>query len=628
MKGDEGGCPLSIIILNQFITYKPMHLHEDNEIFAGERLYDPDAHLDEEGTKEHLDRYKFALNILNGSEIVVDAACGSGYGSAILAKKVKKVIGLEISDHALNYAKSHYNASNLEFRKADLGSKLDIPDAFCDAVICFETLEHIVTQEAALAEFRRILKPNGLLLISTPDRDLMSEGGEESDNPFHVKELNKKEFLDLTGSFFKVEALYGQAPMRNMPGWKRALKIFRRINFLRKSKQWFAKKLGITRFLHKHFIPTVYMPIERITKEEPSRFYILIAACRNDQAGMRQVFSSSSFPCPACGSSHVRNLYKNLDKTYRVNLFKIQRQLNVAKCMACGTAFTQPQLDYQEIAPYFSDAYGSFQVKSRKITNPLARVQAYLKRATLNHFFDYGDRKWWGFVLYPIGVLLRHFPEKVQNGRVLDVGCGSGNFLANLKDLGWETYGIDPSPVAVRVAQDRGLKNIFCGTLGETHFEENFFDAVVLFHVFEHIPNPDIVLPMIKKTLKPNGQLIIGVPNFASFGSCIFKKHWAGLSFPLHYVHYDKNSLAHILHKYEFKIQSVYYANLFSDIVAVSPESMANAYFGYKTPRWIGRCFYFLNFVGNGLDYLFGNLLANIFGIGAQITIVSKNGKQ
>ncbi len=252
------------------------------EFSSGERLYFPYEKIKEDplgATKEHLDRYQFALGFLKGGEVVLDAACGSGYGSQILAKKAKKVFGVDASDHAVAFAQKTYTENNLSFEVADLNKPLNVPDNSCDVIVSFETLEHVYSQENMLSEFRRVLKPNGLLLISTPDKDLIS-GGLKSDNPFHIKEVNKKEFLYLLNKFFKVENVYGQTGLIVFPLWKRILRSFRYIAPLRKFKQFAIRKLGLAQMVHRHFAPEKYIPIEKAEMPGPNNFYVLIAVCR------------------------------------------------------------------------------------------------------------------------------------------------------------------------------------------------------------------------------------------------------------------------------------------------------------------------------------------------------------
>lgn len=245
-----------------------------------ERIYDPDLNSEEKGIREHLGRYDLALGFLKETDVVLDAACGSGYGSDILAGKARKVLGLDFSDHAIQHARKNYPKKNIVFEKADLGKGTGLPDDSVDVIVSFETLEHILGQDEMLAEFKRILKPDGKLIISTPDKDILS-GGLESDNPFHLKELDKEEFLSLLGKYFILEELYGQGILTQLPFWKNFLKKFRKITFLRKMKQRLMRFLNLERTIHKHFAAEAFTEITKIPVSGKNSYYVLIALCLN-----------------------------------------------------------------------------------------------------------------------------------------------------------------------------------------------------------------------------------------------------------------------------------------------------------------------------------------------------------
>jgi len=329
--------------------------------------------------------------------------------------------------------------------------------------------------------------------------------------------------------------------------------------------------------------------------------------------------------CPLCQHKEVKTLYSGLEKVYRVDHFAIQKKLAIKKCDFCQVIFSDPQLTYEELKTYYSADYGAFHVKKRN--NFFGKIQNFIKEEILRQFFGYGQKKWWRFALHPFKISLAHYPPKIANGRLLDIGCGAGNFLVNVKKLGYDVYGIDPSPIAVRVAKDQGLKNVYQGILEAGQFEKSFFDIITMFHVFEHIINPRDTISEIKKILKPDGLLIISVPNFSSLGSKIFGKYWAGLSFPLHYFHYHKKYLSLLLESYNFSLVNAYYANLFSDIFVSSPENILNLVNNYQPPPALKKFLALSNLFWGGIDYLAGNSLAHFFKSGSQITVISKNNK-
>ena len=157
---------------------------------------------------EHYHRYAFAKRLIAGKTIL-DAACGEGYGSNILAETAKQVTGLDIDSESIEHASLRYKKNNLRFVQ---GSCADLPfedDSF-DMVISFETLEHLEQQQEMLVEFSRVLKKDGILIISTPDKKHYSDATGFK-NEFHVKELYKEEFKQLLNSHWQHQTWYSQA---------------------------------------------------------------------------------------------------------------------------------------------------------------------------------------------------------------------------------------------------------------------------------------------------------------------------------------------------------------------------------------------------------------------------------
>jgi len=160
--------------------------------FTGERFI-PGAGLDGELVIEHYQRYQAAVELIAG-KVVLDAAAGEGYGSAILAERAARVYGLEIDARAVAEAKSKYRQTNLHFIQGTI-AHLPFPSASLEAVTSFETIEHVPAelQEAFLGEIKRVLKPGGILLISTPDKRLYSDLPGYR-NEFHLREFYRDEF--------------------------------------------------------------------------------------------------------------------------------------------------------------------------------------------------------------------------------------------------------------------------------------------------------------------------------------------------------------------------------------------------------------------------------------------------
>jgi 2-polyprenyl-3-methyl-5-hydroxy-6-metoxy-1,4-benzoquinol methylase len=157
---------------------------------------------------EHYHRYAFVKRLVKDKK-VLDAACGEGYGSYILATEACQVTGLDIDQLSINHANNKYKKSNLEYRQ---GSCIDLTfkdDSF-DCIISFETIEHLLEQQQMLDEFNRVLKPNGFIVVSTPDKKHYSDESGFT-NEFHVKELYKQEFKDLLDSHWPYQEWYSQA---------------------------------------------------------------------------------------------------------------------------------------------------------------------------------------------------------------------------------------------------------------------------------------------------------------------------------------------------------------------------------------------------------------------------------
>ena len=177
--------------------------------FADERLV-PDTipWHQKQMIKDHTERYEFAKKHSHG--LVLDAACGSGYGAKMLASKPGiSVIGLDISSEAVNYARKKYATKRATFVQASV-LKLPFDIASVDTVVSFETLEHVTDYKKFINEVSRVLKPNGSFIVSTPN--ILVNGG--TANPHHIKELSETEFVEILQKNFKEVTLYGQKGMQ------------------------------------------------------------------------------------------------------------------------------------------------------------------------------------------------------------------------------------------------------------------------------------------------------------------------------------------------------------------------------------------------------------------------------
>ena len=169
---------------------------ESAQSFSGERFV---PGVSGEMELEHLHRYLFAAHLAAGAE-VVDIACGEGYGSYMLAQRARSVVGIDIDRHTVAQARERYERPNLSFKEGTCAA-LPLPPASADMVISFETIEHIRAQEEFIAEVRRVLRPGGTLVLSSPERELYNSYRREP-NQFHLKELSRDELDALLKKYF------------------------------------------------------------------------------------------------------------------------------------------------------------------------------------------------------------------------------------------------------------------------------------------------------------------------------------------------------------------------------------------------------------------------------------------
>ena len=171
--------------------------------FTGERVIPGQDDVDL--FNEHRARYLFAQRFCSGKK-VLDAACGSGYGSALLAESARRVVGVDLAVEAAQYARAHYDSAKVHFARADCLA-LPFSDGQFDVVVAFEIIEHLETPETFLAELRRVLTPFGLLIVSTPNRLYYTEDRGEV-NPFHEHEFSFSEFRELLEKHFTYHTIW------------------------------------------------------------------------------------------------------------------------------------------------------------------------------------------------------------------------------------------------------------------------------------------------------------------------------------------------------------------------------------------------------------------------------------
>lgn len=177
--------------------------------YSGERFL-PEI-CDSEMTIEHKQRYEFAKEYVKGKK-VLDVACGEGYGSNILSEVADIVVGMDINAETVQLANEKYGSTKLTYIVGS-AEKLPFENESFDAIVSFETIEHIseTAQENFLSEIKRVLRPNGLLVMSTPNKAIYTDAV-NGKNPYHIKEFYTDEFIAFVKDKFQSVEVFCQYP--------------------------------------------------------------------------------------------------------------------------------------------------------------------------------------------------------------------------------------------------------------------------------------------------------------------------------------------------------------------------------------------------------------------------------
>lgn len=199
-------------------------------------------------------------------------------------------------------------------------------------------------------------------------------------------------------------------------------------------------------------------------------------------------------------------------------------------CSACGQARTDPFPTAEDYAQFYSN--DTYRADGVRFVGPMERLLRSFRQGRLRR--------------------IRRF---VPRGKMLDIGCGGGQFLADLRVAGWETVGVEVNEaMAAHARQAFGL-DVRIGRLDQAGFADATFDVVTMYHVLEHIPDPVAALRECHRILRPGGLLVVAVPNFASWQSRTTGKHWFHLDIPHHLHHFTTNALMHVTTAQSFQVR-------------------------------------------------------------------------
>lgn len=269
--------------------------------------------------------------------------------------------------------------------------------------------------------------------------------------------------------------------------------------------------------------------------------------------------------CYLCGKPGAL-LYQNLQD----RLFGVPGQFDIKSCKTCELLWMDPRPSLRDIHKCYENYY-THEEPAKDQTDVRHRFLAPLRDNLRNIILcgAYGYKHlhrrhrfcWLGTALATIPILRtratfdlreRFLPYNSCNTRlIVDLGCGRGDYLKRMKDLGWNVLGIEPDPVSAQLAKKNGI-DIFNGPLDKTGLADESADQITMQHVIEHLPNPIAYISECHRILKKGGRLVIYTPNLDSLGHRMFRESWLHLDPPRHLHLFSPKSLQAVLEKSPF----------------------------------------------------------------------------
>lgn len=230
--------------------------------------------------------------------------------------------------------------------------------------------------------------------------------------------------------------------------------------------------------------------------------------------------------CPVCNSTQFSQIMLCEDHTVSRETYPI------VQCNSCGFKFTNPRPEANELGKYYkSEDYVSHSnTKKGFINSTYQSVRKYT-------------------LLKKLQLISKYF----KTGKILDIGCGTGEFLNICKNAKWNVIGIEPSPDARKMA----IENFGLDVKEESeikNLEPESFNIITMWHVLEHVPNLNERIEDLKRLIKPNGVIIIAVPNCESLDAKIYKENWAAYDVPRHLYHFTPKDIESIFKKHDLEM--------------------------------------------------------------------------
>lgn len=270
--------------------------------------------------------------------------------------------------------------------------------------------------------------------------------------------------------------------------------------------------------------------------------------------------------CDLCGSSETVLLFMLPDQRFPTGT----QSFRLVECRGCGLIYLNPRPEAEELASYYPEPfYQNLEaegVRARRRSSLFRRLRKRVRRALLERCYRYPSvnsgtpERRMGMFNAMTTVLLHLERWRLQvigreaaivpfigQGRLLDVGCGTGEAMASLKELGWEVTGVEVSPYAASRARHTVGCEVLVGDFEQVPLGEERFDVIRFCHSLEHVPSPKRTLEKAHRLLQPGGFLWIEIPNAASVERWIFGMDWFAWEIPRHLYHFTPETLAHLL---------------------------------------------------------------------------------
>ncbi|OYU81363.1 MAG: methyltransferase [Flavobacterium sp. BFFFF1] len=184
-----------------------------------------------------------------------------------------------------------------------------------------------------------------------------------------------------------------------------------------------------------------------------------------------------------------------------------------------------------------------------------------------------------------------------SKGRLLDIGAGTGEFLLTAKKNGWDVVGIEPNAKAKNTAIAKGAQFVNA----ESDLDDGDFDIISMWHVLEHVPDVERQISDLSRLVKPNGAVVIAVPNFKSFDAAYYGEYWAAFDVPRHLTHFSKTAVKGLFETQEFRLEKIlpmkfdaFYVSLLSEKYKTGSMNFFKAFLiGLRSNRHAKRNFEF-----------------------------------